>query len=101
MQITLKQSEIEEAIIAYVGNQGISITGKNVAVSLVAGRAPNGMSACIDISNDDEPTTVLDISDMKPEKVEKPGLTFNKPVAENSPINEETTPAEKPLFGKE
>lgn len=58
MQITLNQDEIEKAIITFVGNQGISITGKHVDVTLIAGRAPNGMSASINISNDDAPNLV-------------------------------------------
>lgn len=59
MQITLNQDEIEKAIITFVGNQGISITGKHVDVTLIAGRAPNGMSASINISNDDAPSSAL------------------------------------------
>lgn len=59
MQITLNQDEIEKAIITFVGNQGISITGKHVDVTLIAGRAPNGMSASINISNDDAPSNAI------------------------------------------
>ncbi|RLB94477.1 MAG: hypothetical protein DRH26_01125 [Deltaproteobacteria bacterium] len=49
MQITLNQKEIEKAIITYVGQQGISIAGKKVDVTLIAGRGTNGMSASLDI----------------------------------------------------
>lgn len=52
MQVTLNQKEIETAIITFVGNQGISTVGKRTEVTLIAGRAPNGMSASIEISDD-------------------------------------------------
>lgn len=54
MQVTLNQTEIETAIISYIAEQGISITGRKVAVSLLAGRGVNGMSATIDIKNEGE-----------------------------------------------
>jgi hypothetical protein len=107
MQITLNESEIKKAIIAFVGNQGISITGRTT-VKLVAGRGPDGMSATIDISNEEETSKDDDLVDLIPdksekvEKVEKPGLSFSKPAEEEKPVIEEAiTPAEKPLFGKE
>lgn len=50
MQITINQEEIEEAIKTYVATQGINVDGKDVSVSLVAGRGANGMSAAIEIS---------------------------------------------------
>jgi hypothetical protein len=96
MQITLNQDEIEKAIITFVGNQGISITGKHVDVTLIAGRAPNGMSASINISNDDVPSqaptprklvpasTIVEVSEEETDAV----------VAEP----EEVT-AHRPLFG--
>jgi hypothetical protein len=104
MQITLNQDEIEKAIITYVGNQGISITGKNVDVTLVAGRGPNGMSATIDISNDPihtsaTPTprglkgsTVLTVAT----DAEESNDSETETVEEN--VSEETV-AQRPLFG--
>jgi hypothetical protein len=102
MQITLNQDEIEKAIITYVGNQGISITGKNVDVTLVAGRGPNGMSATIDISNDPihassvatsrglKGTTVIEVT---------PVTTEEETPEEDSEPAEEKDPNQKPLFG--
>ncbi len=52
MQITLNHVEIEQAIIEYVGNQGISIQGKSTEVAMVAGRGSNGYSATVDILAD-------------------------------------------------
>jgi hypothetical protein len=52
MQITLNHREIEEAIIEYVSNQGISIQGKSTEVAMVAGRGSNGYSATVDILAD-------------------------------------------------
>ena len=51
MKIDLNQSEIETALVAYIADQGIDLTGKNIEVSLVAGRGVNGHSASIEISN--------------------------------------------------
>jgi len=109
MQVTLNQAEIERAIIAFVGNQGISITGKNVEVTLVAGRGPQGMTASIDISNDDLPP-VGPITRKK--KDAQPDLPFSvgedstagvtKPVtaiSEDAEKIEEKPDANKPLFG--
>jgi len=106
MQITLNQAEIEKAIIAFVGEQGISITGKNVAVTLTAGRAPNGMSASIDISNDEIPKrAVIEVIDAAVK--EATGLTFNQAVAKEEPppfvvdqSTDDTASESKPLFGK-
>ena len=86
MQITLNQSEIENAIITFVGSQGIAITGKNVDVTLTAGRGPNGMSASIDISND----------------AAKPKKIIAEVAEEEMVIPEEETEEEEkqtPLFG--
>jgi hypothetical protein len=76
MQITLNQDEIEKAIVEFVANQGISITG-NVDVKLTAGRGPNGTTAVIDITGgDDKP-------EAKPETVSG-GLLNDK--AEEAPV---------------
>lgn len=94
MQITLNQDEIERAIITFVGNQGISITGKNVDVTLIAGRAPNGMSATINISNDDVPSNVP-----TPRKPAAPTV-IEVCEPEPTPVNEpEEVTAQRPLFG--
>lgn len=50
MNITLNQEEIKEALVAYVGNQGIALEGKSIGVSMVAGRKGNGYSAEIAIN---------------------------------------------------
>lgn len=101
MQITLNQQEIEKAIIAYIGNQGIVITG-NTTVTLVAGRAPNGMSATIDISNESAAAkTVVEVADTK----EQPGLSFVASASQDTEVTDTVTedvkPANKPLFGKD
>jgi hypothetical protein len=100
MQITLNQDEIEKAIITYVGNQGISITGKHVDVTLIAGRAPNGMSASINISNDDVPAANI----MTPRKtfgaatvIEVASSETEEDKAEEETYNVEE---QRPLFGK-
>lgn len=49
MQITLNQKEIEEALVDYVGNQGISLSNRHINVSLVAGKE---LTAAIQISKE-------------------------------------------------
>jgi hypothetical protein len=95
MQITLNQDEIEKAIITFVGNQGISITGKHVDVTLIAGRAPNGMSASINISNDDAPSNVA-----TPRKLMAPTTVVEVSDEDTGVENEpEEVTAQRPLFG--
>lgn len=48
MQITLKQQEIEVAILQYVAKQGVTVT-PNSAVQMTAGRGENGITADIDL----------------------------------------------------
>jgi len=109
MQITLNQKEIETAIINFVGSQGISITGKHVDVTLVAGRGPSGMSASIDISNDD-PTPVNNPESVKRKKKEPKEVQEEVPFDDDDTENVEDTKDEeysepteeeedKPLFG--
>lgn len=103
MQITLNQTEIEKAIIAFVGNQGISITGSNVTVALTAGRGPNGVTATIDISNEDSPNLVgrRNPSPVTEVVTQEAGaavapVTFKE---EPAPFEDGDAQAAKPLFG--
>jgi hypothetical protein len=97
MQITLNQDEIEKALKNYVASQGISITGKHVDVTLIAGRAPNGMSASINISNDDAPSNVATPRSLnKPEETTVIDIADPEAIIENTP---ESEIAARPLFG--
>lgn len=51
MQINLKQAEIEQALKAYVVAQGISLQGKDIAISFTAGRRESGISAEVTIED--------------------------------------------------
>lgn len=51
MRINLIETEIHDALIQYITNQGIDISGKDVTVSLTAGRGPSGHKAAVDILN--------------------------------------------------
>lgn len=90
MQITLNQSEIEKAIVTYVGNQGISITGKRVDVVLIAGRGANGMSASLDIFDEEQPVVGNTVIDVSSDKVT---------AEEESPVADPVDDAQQPLFG--
>ena len=46
----MQESEIKEALVAYVSSQGINLSDAEVDVSLTAGRGVNGNTATIDIS---------------------------------------------------
>jgi hypothetical protein len=106
MQVTLNQAEIEKALINYVGQQGISITGKNVDVTLVAGRSPNGMTASINISNDGVTeanivTTRTFGSATNSNNINCTSVVEASDVAgEPTPVEEdEAVTAQRPLFG--
>lgn len=49
MNISLNNSEIEEALVHYIRSQGIDLADKAIGVTLVAGRGANGHSANIAI----------------------------------------------------
>ena len=51
MKIEINQAEIEAAIVAYVGSQGIDVEGKDVGVDMVAGRGANGYTASITLTD--------------------------------------------------
>lgn len=51
MIINLKQTEIEQALRAYVISQGISLHGKDLTISFTAGRRESGISAEISIED--------------------------------------------------
>ena len=47
--ITLSQSDLEEALLKYIQDLGVSIHGADVSVDLTAGRGANGFSASINL----------------------------------------------------
>ncbi len=51
MQINFKQVEIEDALKAYVAQQGINISGKVVEVTFISGRKNNGLTAELNIQD--------------------------------------------------
>lgn len=103
MKIEINQDEIKRAIIDFVDKQGITITGKNVDVTLVAGRSPAGMSATIDISNDLPSETASDKPAPPNKKTTASRKKKEEPVSsilpETPPAQEEpaTTPEPYPL----
>lgn len=69
MIINLKQTEIEQALRAYVVAQGISLHGKDLTISFTAGRRESGISAEISI-----------------DEVEIPGYSNDVYVADEAPV---------------
>ena len=51
MIINLKQTEIEQALRAYVVAQGISLHGKDLTISFTAGRRESGITAEVSIED--------------------------------------------------
>ena len=49
MQISLRQAEIEKAVVDYIADQGITIAHKEITVTFTAGRGENKLSAEINI----------------------------------------------------
>jgi len=63
MQIQLIQSEIEEALVAYIANQGIDLSDKTISVEMTAGRGGNGHTAQISIVKGEGASNVVSLSD--------------------------------------
>ena len=61
MIINLKQTEIEQALRAYVVAQGISLHGKDLKISFTAGRRESGISAEISIDDVEIPGFTNDV----------------------------------------
>lgn len=114
MRVTLNESEIKDALIQYVAGHGVAVAGRDVSVSLVAGRGPNGHSATIDISNAGGTTAssyLSDTPDITPDVPATVGVLENvfpyananadvKLEKANSETEaEEVGSAEKSLFG--
>lgn len=49
MNISLNNTEIEEALVYYIKSQGVDLSDKTINVTLIAGRGANGHSANIAI----------------------------------------------------
>lgn len=49
MKINLNENEIHQAIIEYIGTEGIDLSTKQVSIELTAGRKPNGFYADVEI----------------------------------------------------
>jgi len=48
MRINLSQNEIEQALIEYVENLGVPLSGKTVTARVIAGRGPGGHKAVVE-----------------------------------------------------
>ena len=92
MQITLNESEIEDAVLAYV-HKTISIPeDRNVSIDWKAGRGDHGMSATIDITQAEAPVEEPMAEDPAPKKTtrKKKPTTAKKPDPEVVEVEAET-----------
>jgi hypothetical protein len=94
MNITLNDSEIETALIEFVGRQGISLANKKIAVDFTAGRGANGNSATIEIlpasdAPEVEPSNV--VTNIKATDAIQQASPFGNDDAQTEPTATETT----------
>ena len=71
MKINLNEKEIHQAIIEFIGSEGIDLSTKQVNIELTAGRKPNGFYADVTIGEQDEPSET-EIPDDNPFKDDLP-----------------------------
>lgn len=78
MDITVKQREIQQALMNYIAQQGITLVGKEVKITFTAGRKEAGITAEISI----EDAALPDYSDVAED--------VSGPTAEIIPMKAET-----------
>jgi len=83
MRVTLHNDEINQALKAYISSAGISLSGKDVEINIIAGRGTNGTSAEMDINPMSAKKTVSAVpkTKAKPKEVEPVTEVIPKPVA--------------------
>jgi hypothetical protein len=99
MQITLDSSEIKQAIVSFVRDQGIDLTNTDVEVGMTAGRGANGTTATVDIipknkttANTGVKNTFHNVSNLTPRTIkEEEELGDETP----DPVLEDTTEEEE------
>lgn len=95
MIINLKQTEIEQALRAYVISQGISLHGKDLTISFTAGRRESGISAEISIDDVEIPgysndVYVADAAPVAKDVVVRPAMVTSAEVQEEpQPVPQE------------
>ena len=63
MEIHLKESEIQEALLEHIGNTGVPLSNCVTTVTLVAGRGANGHSAVISIERNESKKDASDVEE--------------------------------------
>lgn len=98
MRIQLKQPEIVGALKQYIAKQGIDLNGKSVSITFTAGRRNTGLSADINIADDDDLPQVNEVAEpkpslamVKPPKVEVPP----PPDIRDEPVDDGEAPSPK------
>ena len=104
MKIELNHEEIEAALKAYVGQQGINIDNKAISVDMTAGRGEKGYTASITIepmTSTKEPgpasAALADVPTI--EKKEKASKAKEEPVAAEPSKKDDKAEGNKSLFG--
>jgi hypothetical protein len=107
MQITLDSSEIKQAIVSFVRDQGIDLTNTDVEVGMTAGRGANGTTATVDIipknkttANTGVKNTFHNVSNLTPRAIKEEAVVEDKEEEElgdetPDPVLEDTTEEEE------
>ena len=75
MNITLRNGEINKALIAYIISLGLKPKGK-ISINLIAGRGANGNSAVIELSEEDD----APLEETSPEEGKKEEIVGTAPM---------------------
>ena len=97
MQITLDSSEIKQAIVSFVRDQGIDLTNTDVEVGMTAGRGVNGTTATVDIipkrstSVTGVKTNFHSVTNLTPVQTPRGTVSIASADTEEEELDEETT----------
>jgi len=97
MQITLNQKEIESAIINFINAKGDYIQGRQTEITLIAGRGGNGMSATINVLDNDKSYPIYTPNAVTADNVATPPTPSE--IEQEQEEESETDPTQMPLFG--
>jgi hypothetical protein len=89
MQITLDQTEMETAVVAYIKDQGLCLGSTEPKITFTAGRAPSGMTASIELSNLITITPEAAEPRVAKPKPKPPKVSQTKPEVVNETVDEE------------
>ncbi len=82
MEIRLKETELKEAVVLWIENEGFTLDNKAVKIDFTAGRAPNGFSAEVETFKLDPEEVVEETTSADEDKDFEPETLDNSPFVE-------------------